>query len=147
MLNRLIQTEDNLAPLVLRLVLGLVIFPHGAQKLFGWFGGYGFDGTMGFFTGSLGIPWMFGFMVILIEFFGSISLIIGLGTRISAMMIFVLFIGIIFTVHLDHGFFMNWTGSKLGEGFEYHLLVLGMAGSLIALGSGKLSIDRSVIKK
>jgi len=109
MLNRLIQTEDNLAPLVLRLVLGLVIFPHGAQKLFGWFGGYGFDGTMGFFTGSLGIPWMFGFMVILIEFFGSISLIIGLGTRISAMMIFVLFIGIIFTVHLDHGFFMNWT--------------------------------------
>jgi putative oxidoreductase len=127
--------------LILRLTLGLIIFPHGAQKLLGWFGGYGFSGTMNFFTHTVHLPWLIGLMVILIEFFGSLFLISGLGSRIWAFAMIVLMLGIIFSSHVQNGFFMNWSGSQAGEGYEYHLLVIGLSLALMLNGSGRLSLD------
>ena len=134
---------------MVRVVLGIVIFPHGAQKLLGWFGGYGFASTMDFFTGTAGLPWIVGFLAIMIEFFGPFMLIAGAGTRISAAAIFGLFTGIILHSHLQHGFFMNWFGQMPAgaEGFEFHLLVLGMAAALFVSGGGKHALDRYLLKK
>jgi putative oxidoreductase len=141
------QTNDNNAATILRIVLGVILFPHGAQKLLGWFGGYGFDGTMGFLTGTAGLPWIIAFLVIAIEFFGAIALIAGFGTRIVAVGIIALFAGIVFTSHLQNGFFMNWAGNQPGEGYEYHLLVIGMALALLVSGAGKWSVDYALQKK
>ena len=122
---------------ILRLVLGVVFFAHGAQKMLGWFGGYGFHGTMGFF-GHLGMPASVAFLVICTEFFGGLGLIVGLLTRIAALGIGVEMIGAIFMVHLPNGFFMNWAGNQKGEGFEYHLLAIAIAATLLLRGSGKV---------
>jgi len=145
MFTSIFKTSEDLSQTIIRTVLGLVIFPHGAQKLLGWFGGYGFEGTMGYFTGTVGLPWIIAFTVIVIEFFGSLMLIAGILTRMNALAVFILFIGIIFTAHIEFGFFMDWYGNKAGEGFEYHLLVLGMAGSLIYSGGGKYALDRYLL--
>ncbi len=128
---------------MLRLVLGVVFFAHGAQKMLGWFGGYGFHATMGFF-GHLGLPAPVAFLVICTEFFGGLGLIVGLLTRIAALGIGGEMIGAIFLVHLPNGFFMNWTGAQKGEGVEYHLLVLAMAGTLLLRGAGKFSADHAL---
>ena len=141
------QTNDNNASTILRIVLGVILFPHGAQKLLGWFGGYGFNGTMGFLTGAAGLPWIIAFLVIAIEFFGAIALILGFGTRIVAVGIIALFAGIVFTSHLQNGFFMNWAGNQTGEGYEYHLLIIGMALALLVNGAGKWSVDYALQKK
>jgi len=143
MLAYLLHTESNPSITLLRIMLGLVLFPHGAQKLFGWFGGYGFSGTMGFFTGTVGLPWIVGLSVILVEVLGSIFLLTGFVTRGAALAVFGLFVGIILVSHLKNGFWMNWYGQHPAgqEGFEYHLLVLGMAGSLLLSGGGKYSVD------
>src|SRR5437773_551609 len=126
MFRKLIATDDNPATLILRLVLGVVFFAHGAQKLLGWFGGPGFSGTMGMFTGYLHIPAPLAFLAIAAEFFGGLGLILGFLTRIAAFGIAVNMLVAIATVHHSYGFFMNWTGTQKGEGFEYHLLVLAM---------------------
>jgi len=147
MVKQLFNTKENWSQLIIRVMLGAVIFPHGAQKLLGWFGGYGFSGTMGFFTESLGLPWVIGFLVILIEFFGPLLLIAGLFTRFMAFSIFCQFIGIIFTSHIQYGFFMNWFGNQQGEGYEYHLLILGMAAALTISGAGKLALDKYLLQK
>lgn len=126
---------------ILRLTLGLIIFPHGAQKMLGWFGGYGFSGTLGYFTGTLNLPWIIGFLVIVIEFFGSLSLLAGLGSRLWAMAMIVLMLGIIFSAHIANGFFMNWTGAQGGEGYEYHLLVIGLSLAVVLNGGGRFSLD------
>lgn len=126
-------------------MLGLVVFPHGAQKLLGWFGGYGFSGTMGYFTDTVGLPWIIGFLVIILESLGAIALMTGLATRIMAACYLILAIGIVISSHLQHGFFMNWFGNQQGEGYEYFLLWMGMAISLIFTGGGKYSIDRFFI--
>ena len=141
------QTNQSKAIAILRVVLGIVLFPHGAQKLLGWFGGFGFNGTMGFLTGPAGLPWILAFLVIVIEFFGSLALVFGFATRIVAVGIIALFAGIIFTVHLPNGFFMNWAGNQQGEGFEYHLLVIGMAVALLISGAGKWSVDNALQSK
>src|SRR5215212_6805594 len=130
MFNKLIKTKDNSALTILRIALGIVLFPHGAQKLLGWFGGYGFEGTMGYLTGTVGLPWIFAFLVIFIEFFGALFLIAGVATRVVGISIAALFTGIIFTAHTS-SFFMNWTGQQKGEGFEYHLLIIAMAIALV----------------
>ena len=143
----LFQTNDSYAPTILRLLLGTVLFAHGAQKLLGWFGGYGFEGTMGFFTGVVGLPWIVGFLVILIESFGALLLILGFATRLWSIAIFFLFIGIAATSHLSNGFFMNWFGNQKGEGIEFFLLAIGMAASLTVSGAGRLSIDRMLAQK
>lgn len=146
MFNRLIATNpyDKVATL-LRITLGLVIFPHGAQKVLGWFGGHGFEGTMGFFTGTMGIPAVFAFLAILAEFAGSLGLLAGLLTRVAAFGIAVTMAVAIFMVHLSNGFFMNWGGTQKGEGFEYHLLVLGIAVAVMIRGAGAASVDAKLM--
>lgn len=140
--DRIFQTSNSYAPLVIRVVLGLVVFAHGAQKLFGWFGGYGFSGTMGFFTETVGLPWIIGFLVIILESFGAIALITGAVTRLIAACYIVLALGIVFTSHIQYGFFMNWFGNQQGEGYEFFLLWIAMAISLVITGSGRFSVDK-----
>lgn len=138
---RFFSTDDSTTRLFQRLVLGAVMLPHGAQKLFGLFGGYGFTGTMGFFTGTLGMPAPIGWLVIAAETIGALALIAGLATRLTAFGIAAVMVGAVWFAHLSHGFFMNWTGAQGGEGFEYHLLTLALALPLIVKGGGAASID------
>lgn len=141
------NTSNSLSAATVRILLGLVIFPHGAQKLFGWFGGYGFNGTMNYFTGTLGLPWVIGFLVIILESIGALALIIGFGTRIIAASYIVLALGIMFSSHIQHGFFINWFGNQSGEGYEFFLLWIGMAAALLISGAGKFSIDNMFLSK
>ncbi len=142
MLNKFFSTEDSLAPLVIRVTLGAVMLPHGAQKALGMFGGGGFTATMKGMSQGMGIPAVVVFLIILSEFLGSIGLILGVATRFCAFGTFSIMTGAIFMVHLPNGFFMNWFGSQAGEGFEYHLLAIGMALALMIAGGGKWSVDR-----
>ena len=135
------QTDDNLSNLILRLMLGIVFFPHGAQKLMGWFGGHGFEGTMGFFTGRMGIPTIIAFLIIIGESFGALGLITGFLTRLCAAGVLCIMTGAIFLVHTPNGFFMNWGGNQAGEGFEYHFLAIAICIPLILYGGGKFSLD------
>jgi putative oxidoreductase len=135
------KTDNSWVGLILRVGLGVVIFAHGAQKLFGWFGGNGFEGTMGFFTQNMGLPWLVAFLVIIGESFGSLGLIAGFFTRFTAASFIVIMIGAIATVHWPQGFFMNWVGQQQGEGFEYHLLVIAMSVALVIIGGGKWALD------
>ena len=144
-MKRLMDTSNDVALTMLRVVLGVVFFAHGAQKMLGWFGGYGFHGTMGFFT-QMGMPAPVGVLIICTEFFGGLGLIVGLLTRIASLGVAGLMIGAIFMVHLQNGFFMNWAGTQKGEGFEYHLLALAMAGALLLRGAGAFSLDRTLSK-
>jgi len=143
-MKALFQTDDGLAGFILRVTLGLVMFPHGAQKLLGWFGGFGFDGTMGFFTQKMGLPWIIAFLIIIGESFGSLGLLAGFLTRFAAASLAVIMLGAFTMVHLPHGFFMNWGGQQQGEGYEYHLLVIGIAAALLITGGGRWSVDRVV---
>lgn len=144
MLKKMIATNPDLVSTILRLTLGVVMFPHGAQKAIGWFGGYGFSGTMSFFTEQMGIPALFAFLAILAEFAGALGLIVGLGTRVAAFGIASVMTVAIFMVHWQNGFFMNWFGNQKGEGFEYHLLAIGIAIALMIRGGGSYSIDRKL---
>ncbi|MBS0030405.1 ester cyclase [Chitinophaga sp. 22321] len=146
MKQQIFSTRNDWTGLILRLTLGLILFPHGAQKVFGWFGGPGFTNEMAFFTDTLHLPWLIAFLVIAIEFVGALSLIIGFASRIWSIAMICLFTGIIFTAHAEHGFFMNWFGTQKGEGYEYHLLVIGLSLALLVNGSGRYAIDNSLIK-
>jgi putative oxidoreductase len=112
--------------------------------MLGWFGGYGFKGTMGYFTQMMHVPAPLAFLAISAEFFGGLGLIFGLLTRIAAFGISVNMLVAIFMVHLPNGFFMNWTGQQKGEGYEYHLLVLAITVSLMIRGAGAFSVDRAL---
>lgn len=146
-LLRLLTTRNELAPLILRLTLGLVILPHGLQKTLGLFGGYGFGGTMGFFTGTLHIPAFFAFLAILAESAGALALILGLYTRMAAFGIGVTIAVAALMAHVGNGFFMNWSGKQAGEGIEYHLLVVGLALALMITGGGRASADALIARK
>jgi putative oxidoreductase len=146
-LNLLTRTSGQWTPLILRLTLALVFFPHGAQKVLGWFGGYGFTGTMGFFTAKMGLPYAVALLPVLTEFLAPFALAAGLFTRIAALAVAVEMVVAILTVHLANGFFMNWFGAQKGEGFEYHLLVIGIALALLVQGAGRLSADQSIADK
>jgi len=145
--TRLLATEQNWPLFLLRVTLAVVIFPHGAQKLLGWFGGYGYTGTMGFFTEGLGIPYIFGLLAIIAEFFGGLALLTGFLGRVAAAGIASVMVVAVATTHLANGFFMNWAGNQKGEGFEYHLLVLGISLAVMVWGSGALSVDRTLARK
>src|ERR1700676_907943 len=136
MFRKLFATDENTATAIIRLVLGVVFFAHGAQKMLGWFGGYGFSGTMGFFSRTMHIPAPLAFLAVAAEFFGGMGLILGFLTRIAAFGIAVNMVVAIATVHSGFGFFMNWSGAQKGEGFEYHVLVLAMTVFLIIRGAG-----------
>ena len=142
MLKKFLSTEDQLAPLVVRVMLGVVMLPHGAQKALGMFGGGGFDATMKGMSQGMGIPSVVVLLIIASEFLGSVGLILGVATRFCAFGTFSIMTGAIFMVHLPNGFFMNWFGNQAGEGFEYHLLAIGMAVALMVAGGGKWSVDR-----
>jgi putative oxidoreductase len=142
MVRKLIATNNDTATAILRLVLGVIFFAHGAQKMLGWFGGYGFSGTMGFFTGVMHIPAPFAFLAIAAEFFGGLGLIFGLLTRVAAFGIFSDMVVAVAMVHRHFGLFMNWTGAQKGEGYEYHFLVLAITAFLMIRGAGAASVDR-----
>ena len=146
MIQKLLATNDDVLQLILRLTLGIVIFPHGAQQLLGWFGGGGFSATMQGMT-SMGLPAVIVFLVIVAESFGALGLIAGFLTRFSAFGISMVMLGAIFTVHAKVGFFMNWFGQQQGEGYEFHLLALGIALVLMLRGGGKLSVDGALSNK
>jgi len=141
MIRKLTATDNDVATTVLRLALGVIFFAYGAQKMLGWFGGYGFTGTMGFFTGVMHIPAAFAFLAIAAEFFGGLGLIFGLFTRVAAFGPLCNMIVAIAMVHGQFGFWMNWTGTQKGEGFEYHLLLIAASVFLIMRGAGAASVD------
>jgi putative oxidoreductase len=144
MLRRLTATGNDFTLTILRLVAGVVFFAHGAQKMLGWFGGFGFKGTMGFFTQQMHIPAPFAVLAIFAEFFGGIGLILGILGRIAAFGITVNMCVAVVMVHIPNGFFMNWFGNQKGEGFEYHLLAIAIGLAIMAKGSGALSVDRAL---
>lgn len=143
MLQKILHTESDIGPTVARLAAGIVMFPHGAQKVLGWFGGGGFSGTMDYFTGQVGLPWIVALLVILGEFLGSIGLILGALSRIAGGGIFVIMCGAIFLGgHWSNGFFMDWyDAADAGPGFEYHLLMLGLTLIVVIKGGGAASVD------
>lgn len=140
------RTSGSFVDTVLRLALAAVFFPHGAQKALGWFGGYGLTATMGFFTGKMGVPPVLAALDIAAEFLGPIALVFGVLTRVAAFGIFVVMATAVALVHAKLGFFMNWFGQLPAgtEGFEYHILALALAFSVMVRGAGALSVDRSL---
>ena len=142
LLKKITQTNESYAPFITRLALGIMIFPHGAQKLLGWFGGYGFDGTIQFFT-SQGMPYIVALLPIIAEFFGGLGLITGLFSRVAAFGVGVTML-VASTMHISNGFFMNWFGQQKGEGIEFFILAIGLAVSIMITGGGKLSIDKKI---
>lgn len=147
MCKELIYTKKDISAFILRVMLGIVFFPHGAQKALGWFGGYGFKASLASFTDKMHIPAILALLVIAAEFLGSIALIIGLLTRLAAFGIAAVMVVAIFMVHAHNGFFMNWSGAQGGEGIEYHLLVIAMAIAVMIKGAGPFSIDKKLFKK
>jgi putative oxidoreductase len=146
-MKKLLATANDNTLTFMRLILGIVFFLHGAQKMLGWFGGYGFSGTMHFFTEMMHLPALFAFLAICAEFFGSLGLILGLLTRIAAFGIAVNMIVAIVMIHRQFGPFMNWAGNQKGEGFEYHLLALALAITLMVRGGGAFSADGALAAK
>ena len=146
MLRRIFRTDNDYAIAIARLLLGIVFLAHGSQKMLGWFGGNGFSGTMGFFTHQMGIPAPFAFLAIAAEFFGGLGLILGLLGRVAAFGILCNMLVAVMLVHRHFGFFANWSGTQKGEGFEFHLLAIALALTIIAKGSGALSTDRLIAK-
>jgi len=145
-MKKLLTTNtENWSALVARLVLGATVFAHGAQKLFGWFGGYGFEGTMGFLTEQVGLSNFIAFIVILIESVAAVMILAGVFTRVAALGIFGLFTIIMHKFHSANGFFMNWASNQKGEGIEYFIILLGVALTLIIAGGGKASVDAALV--
>ncbi len=143
-MRRLIETHDDVAATVARLALGVVMFPHGAQKVLGWFGGYGLSGTYHWFTGQMGIPGLFAALAIAAEFLGSLGLIAGALSRVAAFGIASNMAVAVVMIHAHNGFFMNWFGNQKGEGFEYHILALALAVIVMIRGGGRWSVDRAL---
>lgn len=141
------KTNLHATGLISRIALAIVMLPHGCQLLFGWFGGFGFAGTMDYFTRVEGLPWIVGLMVILLQSLGALLLLLGFMGRFIALAMAMLFFGMVVTSHWQHGFFMNWMGNQQGEGFEFHLLAIGLSLSILAGGSGACSVDAILTKR
>jgi len=145
-MKSLFNTPNDHTLALVRLVLGIIFFMHGAQKTLAWFGGYGFHSTMHFFTVELGIPTVFALLAITAEFFGGIGLIVGFLSRVAAFGIAVDMFVAICLVHVHNGIFMNWYSHQKGEGYEYHLLAIALCILIIVKGAGALSVDRAFTK-
>ena len=146
LLQRLVATDSRVAPAIARLSLGLVILPHALQKTLGWFGGPGFSGAYEAFRTTMHIPGPLAFLAIFAELAGSIGLILGVLTRVSAVAVIAVMLGAIGIVHLPNGFFMNWSGLQAGEGFEYHLLAIALGIVCLLEGGGRVSVDRALTR-
>jgi putative oxidoreductase len=145
---RLLRTADDPAPALARLTLAFVFFPHGAQHVLGWLGGYGFHGTLQWMTGTLGFPAPLAVLALVTELAAPFALLVGLGGRVAALGLVGLMFGAL-TTHWSNGFFMNWFGSLPAghEGFEYHVLALALAGTVVLQGSGAWSLDRLLSRR
>ena len=141
--RKAIATDDASAPLVARVALGAILFPHGAQHALGWFGGYGFSGTLAWMTGTLGFPAPLAALGIVTELIAPLLLIAGIAGRLAGGLLF-FHMAFAASIHLKNGFFMNWFGGlPTGEeGFEYHLLAMALALVVAIAGSGRYSLDR-----
>jgi putative oxidoreductase len=146
MFRKLMLTTDDYAVTILRVSLGVVFFAHGAQKVLGWFGGYGFAGTMGFFTHQLGMPAPIALLPICAEFLGGLGLLVGLLGRVAAFGIACDMLAAVVMVHWQFGFFANWYGQQKGEGIEFHILAISIALAIMIKGSGALSLDAALSK-
>jgi putative oxidoreductase len=135
------STDGSYVGVILRLAAGAIMLPHGAQKMLGSFGGYGFNATMQYFTKTMGLPWLVGFLVIVIEFVGALALVLGFATKLWAIAFIAVMMGAIFTTSYSNGFFMNWFGNQQGEGFEYHLLMIAICIGILVTGCGRFGID------
>ncbi len=145
MLRNWLADKIEWAPLPLRVSLGVIFFAHGAQKVLGWFGGYGWTGTMQFFTQTLHIPALLAMLAILTEFLGGIALFLGLFTRLAALLVAGEMVVATLQVHLPNGFFMNWANApNVGHGIEYNLALIGAALALLITGGGRLSVDTAL---
>jgi putative oxidoreductase len=144
MFKELIHTKRDISVLILRLTLGIVFFPHGAQKALGWFGGYGLKATLANFTDKMHIPLVFALLAVAAEFLGSLALIFGFLTRLAAFGIAAVMVTAVYMIHAHNGFFMNWSGAQKGEGIEYHLLVIAIAVALMIKGGGSFSVDKKI---
>lgn len=145
MFHRFVRTDNDPAALIMRIALGLVMFAHGAQKVLGWFGGHGAAATIQGFS-KMGMPVLLTVLVLAAEFAGGLMLIFGFLTRLAALGVGCVMLGAIMLVHGKVGFFMNWAGMQKGEGFEYHLLALGLAIALLVKGGGALSVDGALAR-
>ncbi len=141
-LRRVLATDTSKTAAFQRVALAAVVLPHGLQKVFGWFGGWGIEGTLGWFQSALGVPAPVAALVIVSDFLGAIALGLGLFSRVAALGTALTMLGAIAMVHASNGFFMNWAGTNPGEGFEFHLLALGLCLPLIVRGGGAFSLDR-----
>ena len=142
MLRDLSFTNSDWTLTIVRLVLGVVFFAHGAQKLLGWFGGSGLKETMRTMHEFLGLSPPLAFAAVATEFFGGLGLIVGLLSRVAAVGIGVPMLSAIVMVHGRNGLFMDWFGARKNHGYEYHLLAIALALVVVAKGSGALSLDR-----
>jgi len=131
----------DLTLLMVRILLGVVIGAHGGQKLFGWFGGYGFDGSIEYFINVIGLPYVLGLLIILAESLGMVALMFGLFSRVMAGSMIVIMTGALITVHGQFGFFMDWFGTQGGEGIEFDLLVIALSLVVVFNGGGVYSLD------
>jgi putative oxidoreductase len=143
MVGSIFRTSDDIGAFIARITLGIVILPHGMQKLLGLFGGAGFSGTVEFFVSS-GIPAFIAILIVIGESFGALGLIVGFLSRLAALGITIIMLGAVVTVHLQNGFFMNWAGTQAGEGFEFHLLAVGLGLIVLIKGGGIWSVDRAI---
>lgn len=141
------KTQEHLTGFILRLTLAVVLLPHGCQLFLGWFGGPGFQKAMSYFTDVEQLPWIISIMVIFLQFFGALLLLLGFMSRLIAFALTILFLGMVVTSHLEHGFFMNWMGNQNGEGIEFHVLAIGLSMAILFNGSGSYSIDALLTKK
>lgn len=143
-LNQIFSTSDSWAATIARLTVGLIMLPHGMQKVFGLYGGEGFTKTMKRFTNDMGYPSIIAFLIIFFEFFGAVGLIVGFASRIMAFGIIILMIGAILVAHRQYGYFLNWHNTKEGEGMQFNLLMIGICIVVMILGSGKMGLDNFI---
>jgi len=134
----------SLGLMLLRVVLGVVFFAHGAQKVFGWFGGYGLSGTVGYFKNVVHVPAPLAYLGPFIEFLGGIALILGLFTKFAALGIFLMMLVATIKVHLPAGFFLSGKGDGKGQGYEFTLTLAVISLVLVILGGGVYSIDNLI---
>jgi putative oxidoreductase len=144
MVKRFFATDGNLSGTILRVALGAAMFPHGAQKLLGLFGGAGFTASLKFFVSNFHIPVYLALAAILAESVGAAALVVGFCTRIAALAVAVDMAVAVYLVHWKVGFFMNWMGNQKGEGFEYHILAIAIGLALVIKGGGRWSVDRAI---
>jgi putative oxidoreductase len=142
MLSDLFSTDPDWTQTIIRLILGVVFFAHGAQKVLGWFGGPGLKSTIAMMRQHLGLPVPLAFLAVAAEFLGGLGLIVGLLSRVAAVGIAVIMFAAIFMVHGRNGLFLNWFGDRKGHGYEYHLLAIALAAAIVVRGSGAASLDR-----